>query len=54
MKDLEICIYKKQIDKKKLKKLDDNFLLHIKEDPIYQCYFCDGFNYNCEYNKNAD
>ena len=52
MKDLsEKCDYKKEINKIKLKKLDNNFLKHLKEDPIYQCYFCDGFNYNCEYYK---
>lgn len=21
---------------------------HLKEDPLYECYFCNGYNYNCE------
>ena len=23
------------------------FLKHLRENPVYACYFCDGYNYNC-------
>jgi len=23
-------------------------LKHLKTDPLYKCYFCNGYNYNCE------
>lgn len=53
-KELENCEYKKDLgdllnilncgslEQKNI------FLKYLKESPSYKCYFCDGYNYNCE------
>ena len=55
MKDLEKCVYKKEVShllnyisvsRNINSKVE--ILKHMRESPMYQCYFCDGYNYNCE------
>ena len=24
------------------------FIKHLRKNPLYKCYFCNGYNYNCE------
>lgn len=54
MKDLEECINNKEVgkllDMLLLTQFDNKLeiIKHLRKNPFYKCYFCDGFNYNCE------
>ena len=54
IKELENCKYKKDLgyllDIFNCGSLEETiiYLKDLKKSPAYNCYFCDGFNYNCE------
>ena len=62
MEDIEECVYKKDIGRI-LNRINvgsyslegkTGIIKHLKDNPIYECYFCDGFNYNCESYKDIE
>lgn len=49
--DLELCIYSRDLElliEKLINNTRKDMIKHLEKNPIYKCYFCDGFNYNCE------
>ncbi len=43
------CIYEKEIGRllNIINVESTGIINHLKNNPVYACYFCDGFNYNC-------
>ena len=55
LENLETCVYVRDAHKllnivsygEEVKKKGE-LLQHLRDNPVYACYFCDGLNYNCE------
>ena len=52
MKDLETCVDKKEMGELLISFTDTvngkaHILEHLRTNPLYRCYFCDGLNEDC-------